>query len=393
MADPNLDYDPVTGFNDASVFVTNPATEVITRGLFQRLFTQVQTFLNVTLVDWINATFASKADLSGIVVGQIPSGSIGNTQMANELKKGVAGGVDAYDTANLHRIDAVIHVTSGDKTSWNSKATSAQGAKADAAATQVSVNANLVEYATYHDSLSQQTNDVKFIGHRGADYVAPENTIPSFKNAGRAGFWGAECDIQPTSDGVWILMHDATVDRMTGGTGNVADLTLAQIKALAIDAGPNISIYVDLRVPTFEEYLIVCRQYDLVPMVEVKVETTSANYDSLIAMIRKYGFESKIILTSAANVALIRAKSELVYIMYVTNVIYSTSLADTLALGNAGMSIDYSIATQILIDQIHALGMKVNVWTLNDFSIAKTMIDRGVDFITSDCIVDVRWTV
>ena len=53
----------------------------------------------------------------------------------------------------------------------------------------------------------------------------PENTLPSFRLAAENGFWGAECDTSPTADGVWIVMHDDTVDRMTDGTGAVSEMT------------------------------------------------------------------------------------------------------------------------------------------------------------------------
>lgn len=64
MPDPNLIYDPPEGFENASVFVTNPATQTETRTLLQRLFTQIQTFINTTLIAWINNTFATKDNIT-----------------------------------------------------------------------------------------------------------------------------------------------------------------------------------------------------------------------------------------------------------------------------------------------------------------------------------------
>lgn len=142
MADPSLDYDPITGFLDADVFVTNPTTQAATRTLFQRLFTQVQTFLNVTFVDWVKATFATKSELTGIALGSIPNDSIGEAQMANEMKKAITGGVESYNTANSHRTDAVAHVTGDERTTWNAKATPSQGSLADAALPAASYTAN-----------------------------------------------------------------------------------------------------------------------------------------------------------------------------------------------------------------------------------------------------------
>ena len=76
--------------------------------------------------------------------------------------------------------------------------------------------------------------------HRGLSALAPENTLPAYRLAGEYGFWGAECDISQTSDGVWVLMHDKTVDRMTDGEGLVSDFTYEELSALTVDAGNNI---------------------------------------------------------------------------------------------------------------------------------------------------------
>ena len=88
MADPNLVYDPVEGWESETVFVKNPVSEAATRTLFQRLFTQIQTFINSTLITWINATFATKTDLSGAVLSGISDDSMTNAKLATDVKIG-----------------------------------------------------------------------------------------------------------------------------------------------------------------------------------------------------------------------------------------------------------------------------------------------------------------
>ncbi|MCB1275015.1 glycerophosphodiester phosphodiesterase family protein [Prosthecobacter sp.] len=92
--------------------------------------------------------------------------------------------------------------------------------------------------------------------HRGAMSTHPENTIPAFNEAIRLGAQMIEFDVQLTKDGALVLMHDATVDRTTNGKGKVADLTLAELKAL--DAGSKLDAkFAGTRIPTFEEALAV----------------------------------------------------------------------------------------------------------------------------------------
>lgn len=92
--------------------------------------------------------------------------------------------------------------------------------------------------------------------HRGAMSTHPENTIPAFVEAIQLGAQMIEFDVQLTKGGALVLMHDATVDRTTNGKGKVADLTLAELKAL--DAGGKLDAkFAGTRIPTFEEALAV----------------------------------------------------------------------------------------------------------------------------------------
>lgn len=93
-----------------------------------------------------------------------------------------------------------------------------------------------------------------FVAAHRADWkYAPENSLQSLKNA---IFFGAdiiETDVRPTKDGHFIMMHDATVDRMTYGTGRIADMTLAEIKQLRLRT--NWGQSTQYPVATLEEYI------------------------------------------------------------------------------------------------------------------------------------------
>ncbi|MFE2829865.1 glycerophosphodiester phosphodiesterase [Streptomyces mirabilis] len=89
------------------------------------------------------------------------------------------------------------------------------------------------------------------IGHRGVMGVEPENTLRSFIAAQQAGLDLIELDLHLSKDGALVVMHDADVDRTTDGSGPIAEMTLAEVRAL--DAGHG------ERVPVFEEVLDVVR--------------------------------------------------------------------------------------------------------------------------------------
>lgn len=75
---------------------------------------------------------------------------------------------------------------------------------------------------------------MQIIAHRGASRYAPENTVAAFDLALAMGCRALETDVRLTADGVPVLMHDATVDRVTDGRGPVDRLTWAEISALRV---------------------------------------------------------------------------------------------------------------------------------------------------------------
>lgn len=139
--------------------------------------------------------------------------------------------------------------------------------------------------ASVYESDLIPTGAVRMTAHRGYSAIAPENTLPAFRLAGEYGFWGAECDTLPTADGVWVIMHDDTVDRMTDGEGKVADLTFEEISSMTIDAGKNVEDYPDTKVPTLTEYLDVCNEYALHPVIEIKTSARVGDMDSLAQLL------------------------------------------------------------------------------------------------------------
>ena len=96
--------------------------------------------------------------------------------------------------------------------------------------------------------------ETKACAHRGDRKNAPENTIPAFLSALDKGAHQIEFDLHLTQDGRLVVIHDDTVDRTTDGSGRVADLTFAEIRALNAGAwfAPE---FAGVRIPTFREAL------------------------------------------------------------------------------------------------------------------------------------------
>ena len=245
---------------------------------------------------------------------------------------------------------------------------------------------------TRHRSNTIKTN---YVSHRGMSILAPENSLKAFDFVTRHS--AIETDIQVTSDGVWICMHDLTVDRTTNGTGSVASKTLAQMKALRIDSieNPHNNIQVnsfndnDLKVPTFEEYLVICRSRGKVPMVEIKKSSyTAANYQNLVNILKKHRMESTaiIISTEISILSSIRNLLPNIHVQQVIQEISQSILNSIASLGTpCGIAVKYDSGsvTQTNIDLAKSLGLTLNLWTVPKTDFAR-LEAYGIDFITTD---------
>jgi len=95
---------------------------------------------------------------------------------------------------------------------------------------------------------------LQLIAHRGYSSEAPENTFAAFDLAIERGYWDIEFDVQMTSDGVPVIIHDETLERTTNGVGLVAEHTYAELAKL--DAGSWFAeSFADQRIPSLEDFL------------------------------------------------------------------------------------------------------------------------------------------
>lgn len=230
----------------------------------------------------------------------------------------------------------------------------------------------------------------RFAMHRGYSTLAPENTVPAFMLAGKAGAFAVETDIQETTDGVFMCFHDTTVDRMTDGTGSLYQKTYAQVQALTIDAGANIDSYPNLKIPTMAECLNVCRRYGCVVFLHIGVVT---HYDVFVNTIRECGMlDSCVILMGYSEETLqtVRRYTDApVAILKYTDV--SASIEDIIALANSQPNCVASFDASLITDdtymkQCHSLNLPTNVWVIDDAASAEQYFAREVDVITSNSI-------
>lgn len=139
--------------------------------------------------------------------------------------------------------------------------------------------------------LPKTKNGFIVIAHRGNHINVPENTLASLEAAISSGADYAEIDLRTTKDGYLVLSHDASVDRMTDGKGNVRDLTLEQIKALKIVGHARPEDRTIYHIPEFQEVLKICKD-----RINIYLDFKEADPDETWRQIKAAGMEGQIVV-------------------------------------------------------------------------------------------------
>ena len=129
------------------------------------------------------------------------------------------------------------------------------------------------------------------VAHRGLPRECNENSVSGVLSALENGATHVEVDGRLTSDGEIMLMHDATVDRTTNGSGVIEQMTYEQVRKYSLDSRG------EEPVPTLGEIMDVLKDYDAVLVFEIKTANDKL-CDALRAEIEKHGFQNRIVVIS-----------------------------------------------------------------------------------------------
>ncbi len=215
--------------------------------------------------------------------------------------------------------------------------------------------------------------------HRGGSALAPENTMDAFANSLALGADGIELDVHLSSDGVVVVIHDATVDRTTPGRGAVAHMTAAELARL--------------RVPSLEEVLAAFPDRRVI--VELKVNSKELAR-AAVGIVRRAGAVERVCLGSfglralraargmVPGLATSAAREEVRWALYQSWVRRPSHGARY-----AGFQVpEFAGATRIVsrrfVELAHRAGLGVQVWTVDEIDRARRFLDWGVDALITD---------
>jgi glycerophosphoryl diester phosphodiesterase len=240
------------------------------------------------------------------------------------------------------------------------------------------------------------------LAHRGASARAPENTLKAFRMAVEAGAGGLELDVHLTRDGHVVVIHDATVERTTGGTGAVAEMTLDELRAF--DAGHNFSPDGGRTRPYHSRGLLVPTLAEVLqefPGVSVNIDMKEGRPGieaAVLGVLREAGAEGRALAVSSRHGAVrrfrkisegristgaSRLETGIFYILSrlrLERLIRPAYAALQVPLQHRGIP----LVTRRFVEAAHARGVRVDVWTINEAGEMRRLLDLGADVIMTD---------
>ena len=224
------------------------------------------------------------------------------------------------------------------------------------------------------------------VGHRGAMGHAPENTMAAFRKGVELGARMLELDVMLTRDGRLVVIHDDTIDRTTDGRGAVAELTADEI--CCHDAGRWYgAAFAGERVPLLGEVLDWARGRAH-PVIELKWGSAwQPGIEAvLVADLRAHDAVGEVLVISSDHHAVRQVKALAPAVA--TAIMYGGRPVDPVAMARAAgadaVRPGHWLVTAEDIALLHAAGLAVIPWTVNDEASMRRMVGLGVDGFSSN---------
>jgi len=223
--------------------------------------------------------------------------------------------------------------------------------------------------------------------HRGASGYAPENTLRAFEMACDMGADGVELDVQLTRDRQLVVFHDETIDRVTDGSGAVADYTYAELRRFPVTRAVN-GTDKDT-IPLLKDVLTLLKEHGL--QVNIELKNSHNPYHGMeakcIQEVADTGMTEHTLYSSFNHNSLMLVKRLLPEAK--CGMLYSCCMIQpwryAVAYGMDALHPHYSeLAEEKEIPEAHALRLEVNPWTVNREEDLRRVIAQGADRIITN---------
>lgn len=229
------------------------------------------------------------------------------------------------------------------------------------------------------------------VGHRGSGKGGVENTVESFTHGAQMGYEFLETDFKVTKDNQFVCSHDDNTSRLGDKNLTIATSTLAELQAVTLTQ-TRYSVQYTGRLCSAQEYLDVCKKYNVRPLIELKWATginsnDCSNIPMLIKFIEDNGFRDKCIILTSMKPCLeyIRKNYPDIELQFLTGQYWANHFDWCVQYG-IDVDIEAGYFDKTTVAKYHDANLKVNMWTTNTNDGYKQYGNMGCDFITTDIL-------
>ena len=224
------------------------------------------------------------------------------------------------------------------------------------------------------------------IAHRGASYLAPENTVAAAKLAWELGADAVEIDVYLASDNQVVAIHDKDTKRVTGGKNTMVVKNTPSLVLRNLDVGSwKDPKYKGEKIPFLSEIIATVPEGKFL-VVEIKTESEILPH--LKRIIERSGKLDQMIFIAFDWKTILNTQKEFpdnkCYWLSSNKSGVSARIKPAAEAGLAGINLHYNIIDQDIVAQAAAHNLEVLTWTVNDPEIGKKMVELGVKAITTD---------
>jgi glycerophosphoryl diester phosphodiesterase len=228
---------------------------------------------------------------------------------------------------------------------------------------------------------TRQNQPVVVIAHRGASADAPENTLAAFRLAADEGADFIELDVQESSDGEVVVIHDADLMKVGGSPLKIWASTAADLRTVDIGShkAPQFSAE---RVPTLRESLDAVKGRSRV-IVELKTYGHGQRLEERVAdIVEAAGVAGETVFMSLDHGMAARMKA--LRPDWRVGILVAKALGDLTTIKTDFVAVQAGMATRSFVRDAHRAGLQVYAWTVNDPVLMVALMSLGVDGLITD---------
>ncbi len=231
-------------------------------------------------------------------------------------------------------------------------------------------------------------NSIKVIAHQGLFGLERGNSCQAFIAAGnRETYYGIETDVQRTADGHYVVIHDDNTKNLTGVDRAVKDTTLEELRSMLLFDTDMSHDRADMRIPTLQDYIKLCKKYEKVSILELKALFTKEQVREIVDIIKEMDHLHNTVFISFHREDLIALREYLPdqpaqYLITAWN----DDIKDFVLKYSLDIDICWPALTDDIFREMKACGLTVNAWTLDDKDLAEKLDSQGLDFLTTNIL-------